>query len=413
LFQKERKFRTEQGEGRRRMAIQTTVRTGLDVLRDQAFQALRGLRIGLVTHPAAVDSRLRHVCELLGEAPGVRLAALFGPEHGLLGETQDLVGVRHGRDPLSGLRVYSLYGDTFDSLRPTAEQLAGLDALVIDLQDVGSRYYTFQGTMLLCLEAASRLKLRTIVLDRPNPLGGDAVEGPALTAGYESFVGLHPIVTRHGMTMGELTRLYKVERGLAAELEVIPCEGWRRDRDFDQTGLPWIMPSPNMPTIETAFVYPGQCLLEGTNLSEGRGTTRPFELGGAPWIDARKLGQRLKEEELPGVVFRLAWFQPTFHKFAGETCGGVQIHVLDRKAFQPVRTGLAVLAALRELSGEHFAWRREPYEFVADRPAIDLLFGSDRERLALEAGRHPRDITRAWEAEEKAFRQRRIPYLLY
>ena len=389
------------------------VRTGLEVLRDQAFAPLRGLAVGLVTHPAAVDADLRPVSELLAEAPGVRLAALFGPEHGFQGDAQDLIGVGDSSDPLSGVRVHSLYGDTFDSLRPTENQLRGLDVLVIDLQDVGSRYYTFQATMLLCLEAAARQRLLVVVLDRPNPLGGEAVEGPALASGYESFVGLHPVATRHGLTIGELARLYQKERGLTVELQVIPCEGWRRATDFGLTGLPWVLPSPNMPTLETAFVYPGQCLLEGTNLSEGRGTTRPFELCGAPGIDARRLARQLQGERWPGVTFRPAWFRPTFHKFAGQTCGGVQLHVHDRKEFRPVRTGLAVLAALRDLAGARFDWRREPYEFVADRPAIDLLFGSDRERRELEAGQPAGEIMQAWEAEEEAFRIRRREFLLY
>jgi uncharacterized protein YbbC (DUF1343 family) len=387
------------------------VRSGLECLAGQGFAPLRGLKVGLVTHPAAVDGRLRHARDLLTEAPGVHLAALFGPEHGLTGEAQDLVGEQGGTD--SGLRVYSLYGDTFDSLKPTAEQLRGLDALVVDLQDVGSRYYTFQATMLFCLEAAARLGIKTVVLDRPNPLGGEEVEGPTLRPGYESFVGIHPVQTRHGLTVGELARLYRAERGLGGELEVVPCEGWRREADFDGTGLPWVLPSPNMPTPDTAFVYPGQCLLEGTNLSEGRGTTRPFELCGGPGVDARQLCRRLQDEGWPGVAFRPAWFRPTFQKHAGRTCGGLQLHVTDREAFRPVRTGLAVLAALRDLASESFAWRREPYEFVADKPAIDLLIGSDRERLALEDGRTPQEICRAWEAEEEAFRQRRRPYLLY
>ena len=389
------------------------VRTGLAVLRDQGFTPLRGLRIGLVTHAAAVDETLHPADDLLSEAPGVHLALLFGPEHGLQGTAQDLVGVPDGRDPNGGVPVVSLYGSTFVSLSPTDEHLRGLDALVIDLQDVGSRYYTFQATMLLCLEAAARHNLLTVVLDRPNPLGGEAVEGPLLQVGYESFVGIHPIVIRHGLTIGELARLYQAERRLSGPLQVIACEGWRREMDFDQTGLPCVLPSPNMPTLETAFVYPGQCLLEGTNLSEGRGTTRPFELCGAPWVDAGAVCARLRAEGLPGVRFRPAWFQPTFQKFAGRTCGGLQLHVTDRAAFQPVRTGLAVLAALRQYAGAHFDWRREPYEFVADRLAIDLLFGSDRERKALEAGQTPREIAQAWEAEEVAFRERRRPYLLY
>jgi uncharacterized protein YbbC (DUF1343 family) len=389
------------------------MRTGLDVLRDQDWRPVRGLRLGLVCHPASVDGRLSHAADLFAAAPGVQLASLFGPEHGFLGQAQDLIGVGDGRDAPSGLPVHSLYGATFASLRPTAEQLRGLDALVIDLQDVGSRYYTFPATMMLCLEAASACGLRAFVLDRPNPLSGEAVEGPALRPGYESFVGLHPLPTRHGLTVGELARLYRAERGLSCDLEVVPCDGWRRDLDFEQTGLPWVLPSPNMPTVDTAFVYPGQCLLEGTNLSEGRGTTRPFELCGAPWIDPRALCRRLDREELPGAHFRPAWFQPTFHKFAGRTCGGVQLHVTDRGDFRPVRTGLALLSALRELSGDHFRWRTEPYEFVADRPAIDLLFGSDRERLGIEAGVPAAELARAWEPVEDAFRRRRQEYLLY
>lgn len=389
------------------------VRSGLECLADQDFAPLRDLSIGLVTHPAAVDGQLRHIRERLEEAPGVHLSALFGPEHGLMGEAQDLIGVAGDTDPNSGLRIHSLYGDTFESLSPTNDQLHGLDALVIDLQDVGSRYYTFQATLLLCLEAAARRGLRVIVLDRPNPLGGEMVEGPLVWKEYESFVGIHSIITRHGMTIGELARLYQAERNLSVDLAVIPCEGWRRELAFDQTGLPWVLPSPNMPTLDTAIVYPGQCLLEGTNLSEGRGTTRPFELCGAPWIDARKLCRRLQDESLPGVCFRPAWFQPTFQKFAGQTCAGVQLHVTDRQAFQPVRTGLAVLAALRELSGDAFAWRQKPYEFVTDRLAIDLLLGSDRERRELEAGIPIGNICRVWEAEEAGFRQRRRPYLIY
>lgn len=395
------------------MPSRARVCTGLALLRAQGFATLRGLRIGLVTHAAAVDEHLCGAIELLAAAPGVRLTTVFGPEHGLFAEAQDLCGVRDGVDPVSGLRVISLYGDTVASLKPKPNQLAGLETLVIDLQDVGSRYYTFQATMLLCLEAASALNLRVVILDRPNPLGGVMIEGPTVQPGFASFVGIHPISTRHGMTLGELARLYHAERGLPGELTVVPCEGWRRDMVFEQTGLPWVLPSPNMPTVDTAWVYPGQCLLEGTNLSEGRGTTRPFELCGAPTVNAARLCRRLADERLPGVVFRPVYFRPTFHKFADQTCGGVQLHVLERASFQPVRTGLAVLAALREDLGDRFDWRREPYEFVADRLAIDLLFGSPRERLALEAGRPPKVIARAWEPEEEAFRQRRQPFLIY
>jgi uncharacterized protein YbbC (DUF1343 family) len=392
---------------------QPRVRTGLDILTAEGFTRFRGQRVGLVVHPASVEGQLRHAVELFAAASGVRLVTVFGPEHGLLGEAQDLIGVGDDRDPLSNVRAVSLYGKSVESLRPTAEQLDGLDVLVIDLQDVGSRYYTFPTTMLFCLEAAAKIGLRCVVLDRPNPIGGDAVEGPTLRPSFESFVGIHPIAIRHGLTVGELARLYKAERRIDVELEIVQCEGLRRDMDWDVTGLPWVLPSPNVPTVDTAFVYPGQCLIEGTNQSEGRGTTRPFELCGGPGIDARQVCQRLGSERLPGVVFRPAWFQPTFQKHAGTRCGGLQLHVTDRSTFRPVRTGLAVLAALREASGERFAWRTEEYEFVRDPIAIDLLFGSERERRALVAGTAWQDIAAAWQAEEAEFRERRTPHLLY
>ena len=390
-------------------------RTGLDVLVDENFQRLRGQRVGLVAHPASVDCRLRHAADLLSAAEGVRLQVVFGPEHGWLGKAQDLEAVAGTEASASqGPRVVSLYGETAASLRPTPEQLAGLDVLVIDLQDVGARYYTFQATMLYCLEAADGLGLRVLVLDRPNPIGGHVVEGPRLVSGFESFIGAHDIAIRHGLTIGELARLYQREKKLNnLSLEIIPCEGWRREMYFEDTGLPWVLPSPNMPTVETAVVYPGQCLLEGTNLSEGRGTTKPFEFCGAPWLDAANLATRMNQERLYGVTFRPAWFQPTFQKHTGRDCGGVQLHVTDRRAFQPVRMGLALLATLRDLSGKDFRWRTETYEFVSDPIAIDLLFGSDRERLALEAGESWRDIANGWVLEERAFQERRQPFLIY
>lgn len=389
------------------------VHTGLDVLVAEDFASLRGLRVGLVVNAASVDASLRHAVDLFAKCPQVRLTALFGPEHGLFGQAQDLIGVPDRRESLYGIPVHSLYGNSFASLKPTPEHLHAIDALVVDVPDIGSRYYTFAATMLLCLEAAGAAGVQTIVLDRPNPLGGVEVEGPALRPGCRSFVGYAAVATRHGLTLGELARLHAHEQALTKHLRVIPCEGWQRSMTFDQTGLPWVIPSPNMPTLETAFVYPGQCLLEGTNLSEGRGTTRPFELCGAPWLDPYHLAGRLREQHLPGVVFRPTYFRPTFHKFAGQPCGGVQIHVTDRETFRPVRTGLSVLAILRELSGEHFAWRREPYELVTDIPAIDLLCGSDRERLGLEAGRSARELAQAWEPEEADFRQQRQQFMMY
>jgi uncharacterized protein YbbC (DUF1343 family) len=360
-----------------------------------------------------VDRRLRHAIDLIAAAAGVTLTTIFGPEHGLFGEAQDLVGVRADRDQRFGHRAVGLYGDAVASLRPTRDQLADIDVLVVDLQDVGSRYYTFQATMLYCLEAAADVGMPVLVLDRPNPLGGLAVEGPTLRPDFESFIGPHPMVIRHGLTVGELARFYRAERSIDVELDVIACEGWRRDMDFEATGLPWVLPSPNIPTVDTAFVYPGQCLLEGTNLSEGRGTTRPFELCGFPGIDAHSVCESLNSARLPGVMFRPAWFQPTFQKHLGRRCGGLQIHVLDRLAFRPVRTGLAVLATLRQAAGEHFAWRTEEYEFVRDPIAVDLLFGSDRERRGLESGHKWRDIATAWRPEESEWGERRAIALMY
>ncbi len=389
------------------MPARQSVYTGLDVLCQQQFEPLRGLRLGLVTHDAAIDRQFRRAATLFRHSPAVQLVRLFGPEHGLTGHAQDLEGVGASDN------VVSLYDGTAESLRPTAEQLQGLDALVIDLVDIGSRYYTFQATMLYCLEAASRAGLLTVILDRPNPLGGESVEGPTIQPGYESFVSVQPIATRHGLTMGELATLYRATLGLSGELRVIRCQGWQRNLYFDETDLPWVLPSPNMPTLDTAIVYPGQCLLEGTNLSEGRGTTRPFEICGAPGLDADAVAAQLQAESLPGVVFRPCTFRPTFQKHTGSVCGGVQLHVTDRLAFQPVRTGLTVLAVLRRVAGEAFRWRTDPYEFISHIPAIDLLFGSSRERLALEAGLSAKEIARSWEAEEEAFCQLRRAFLLY
>jgi uncharacterized protein YbbC (DUF1343 family) len=291
--------------------------------------------------------------------------------------------------------------------------LSGLDALVFDVQDVGARYYTYQATMLFCMEAAAREKLAFFVLDRPNPIGGLAVEGPGLRPGFGSFCGVHNIAVRHGLTVGELAGMYREERGLGLELSVIPCRGWRRGMHQRDTGLPWVFPSPNMPTPETAIVYPGMCLLEGTNLSEGRGTTRPFELFGAPWLDAGRLMETLVSERLPGVRFRPASFVPAWDKHAGVRCHGLEFFVVDREAFRPFRTGVACVAAARAQDPEKFQWRTEPYEFVEHVPAFDLLCGSARERNALERGREWRDLTAAWGREERAFAKRRIRHLLY
>ena len=389
------------------------VASGLDVLAGERFAPLRGLAVGLVCNPTSVDRRLRHAADLFHEARSVRLAALFGPEHGVRGDTQYMAAVGNERDRRTGVRVHSLYGNRVESLRPTNRALRGLDALVFDIQDVGARYYTYQATMLYCMEAAARAKLTFIVLDRPNPIGGLPVEGPALRPGFGSFCGVHDVAVRHGLTVGELAGLYREERGLELALTVVPCRGWRRRMFQRDTGLPWIFPSPNMPTPETALVYPGMCLLEGTNVSEGRGTTRPFELFGAPWLDAGRLAEALGASQLPGVRFRPASFVPTWDKHAGVRCHGVEVVIDDRDAFRPFRTGIACVAAARAQDPRHFRWRTDPYEFVEHVPAFDLLCGSAREREALEHGRGWRDLAAEWEREERIFRKRRSGHLRY
>ncbi len=389
------------------------VATGLDLLVGRRFAPIRGLSVGLICNRTAVDRRLRHAADLLHEAEGVRLAALFGPEHGIRGDIQYMAAVTGGRDRKTGVPVHSLYGNTADSLRPDPRTLRGLDALLFDIQDVGARYYTYPSTMLFCMEAASRAGIGFFVLDRPNPIGGLAVEGPALRPGFESFCGVHDVAVRHGLTVGELARLFREERGIDVALTVIPCRGWRRRMHARDTGLPWIFPSPNMPTPETALVYPGMCLLEGTNLSEGRGTAKPFELFGAPWLSGDLLAEALFAERLPGVGFRPASFVPTWDKHAGTRCGGVEMIVTDRERFRPFRTGIACAAAARAQAPRRFRWRTEPYEFVEGIPAFDLLCGSDRERRAIEAGRERRDLAPEWSREERAFEQRRSRHLLY
>ncbi len=393
--------------------LSPVVQTGLDVLVRDGLDVLRGLRVGLVANPASVDSQLRHAADLFAQAPHIRLAALFGPEHGFGGEAQDLVSVGDAIHPHYRCPVHSLYGESSDSLRPPPEALRGLDVLVVDLPDIGSRYYTFQATTLYCIEAAAECDLPVVLLDRPNPLNGITIEGPGIQSGFESFVGPHSIPVRHSLTLGELAKLYVAERELKVALHVVSCEGWRRDLYFDETFLPWVMPSPNMPTLDAALVYPGQCLLEGTNVSEGRGTTRPFEICGAPWISAASLADRLAEMAIPGVLFRPLEFQPMFHKFAGQRCNGVQLHVADRAAFRPIRTSVALLTAIRAEAPQQFRWRTEPYEFVDDRPAIDLLFGGQRERLAIQAGLSMGDITHSWAEDEMAFKARCEPFRIY
>jgi uncharacterized protein YbbC (DUF1343 family) len=371
---------------------------------------VRGLRLGLVANSASITSSLAPAWRALGRLKGVRLTALFGPEHGLTAGAQDLVEVGHARDRETGLPVYSLYGDT---RIPIPEMLKGLDGVVVDLPDVGSRYYTYIYTMLHVLEACSRDAKRVIVLDRPNPLGGRVVDGNVLDPEYRSFVGMHPLAVRHGMTVGELATMFRAERGLDVDLRVVRMRGWRRQMHYEDTGLPWVLPSPNMPTPDTAFVYPGGCLIEGTNLSEGRGTTRPFELVGAPWLDARALVRALEKERLSGVGFRAAAFTPTFHKHAERLCHGVQVHVSDRGRFRAFLTYLLLIHHARRQDPERFAWREPPYEYEHVKPPIDILTGTDQIRKAIDAGLSPKRLARGWDKERAAFRRRRQRHLLY
>ncbi len=387
------------------------IKCGLDVLVDSGFDLLRDRRLGLLAHAASVNGELVHALDLFLGA-GLDLRLLMGPEHGLSGGSQDMQAVEH--QLMQDIPVVSLYGDTLEDLSPREEQLAEIDVLVVDLQDVGSRYYTFAASMLYCMRVCALAGVAVIVLDRPNPLGGAILEGPLLGEGFHSFVGEFPVPVRHGLTIGEMARL--ASRQMDIELTVVEMKGWRREMWFDQTGLMWVMPSPNMPGLDTATVYPGACLVEATNVSEGRGSTRPFELIGAPWIDARRLCRIMTEHSDScgaGVRFRPVTFRPTFQKHKGENCHGIQVHLTDRRLFWPFRFGLELLRALREIGADEFSWRTEPYEFVSDRPAIDLLCGTNEVRLALESGADCGDLWRHLQRQADAFRQARAEILMY
>ena len=344
-------------------------------------EKLRGAKIGALLHPASVSSKLEHTSTVLERSNGTlfQLRAFFGPQHGFLGQTQDnMVEWRSYSHPRLGIPVYSLYGDKRE---PASEMLEGLQVLLIDLQDVGARYYTFIWTLYLAMRACERAGITVVVLDRPNPINGVTVEGPTLDPDYRSFVGLHPLPVRHGRTIGELAQQFQREVFPECALEVLPMQDWDREMWFDETGLPWVMPSPNMPTLDTAAVYPGMCLLEGTNISEGRGTTRPFEIFGAPFIEAEKFCAELNKRGLPGVFFRECYFQPTFQKFAGELCGGAQLHLLDRHAFRPFETGVTVIGHIRNAYPNKFAWKQPPYEYEEKRLPIEVLIGGPVDSL--------------------------------
>jgi len=385
---------------------------GLERISQAWPKRLRGCNAGLVAHPASVDTGLAHATGVLGGGGPFRLTAIFGPQHGIRGETQDNMVEWEGfRDKTLGIPVFSLYGKT---RKPDASMLGNLDVMVIDLQDVGARYYTFIWTMALIMEACAEQGKAVAVLDRPNPLGGLLTEGPMLDPRFRSFVGLQRLPVRHGMTIGEIALYLRQLCNPRLELHVIRMKGWRRRMWFDQTGLPWVMPSPNMPTLDTATVYPGMCLLEGTNLSEGRGTTRPFEIFGAPFVDPDLLAGHLNRLRLAGVFFRPLHFLPTFQKHSGRLCGGCQIHVTDKELFRPFRTAAAVIKSIRELYPGHFRWNKPPYEYERRLLPIDILAGSDRFRKEIEAGIPLKEMSSRWRDENSRFdKNTRGSFLLY
>ncbi len=386
------------------------ISTGCDLLLERSAE-LAGRRWGLLAHGASVDARRRPLHLALAASSSGPPMALFGPEHGYYGVEQDMVASADERDPWTGAPIRSLYGADEGSLRPSAEAFDSLDLLLIDLQDVGSRYYTYAATAVWAAEEALAAGVEVWLLDRPNPLGGEEVEGDLPRPGFESFVGAFRTPVRHGLTLGELVRLEAERRGWGEGLRVWPLRGWRRSMLWPETGRPWLAPSPNMPSFLTALVYPGLCLLEATEISEGRGTTRPFLLLGEPRIDPPSLARRLRD--LPGLSAVPTYFRTQFQKHAGALCGGVELLVDDAAVLEPYRCGVEILVALRAELGARFAWREAPYEFVSDRPAIDLLSGGTELRLALEADTSVAEWVASWGADEAEFRAERRQILLY
>ncbi len=380
----------------------TTV-TGLENLIDAPPGWLKDRRLGLVSNPASVGPDLAHARELIEKALPGRLAALYSPQHGFFAEKQDnMIESDDMVDPLTGLPVFSLYGAT---RIPTEKMLAPVDVLIIDLQDVGTRVYTFMYTLSYCLEAAKRFGKQVVVLDRPNPIGGVLTEGNVLTGEYASFVGRYPIPMRHGLTMGELAKLFNTAFGIGADLTVIPLTHWKRAMHYEDTGLPWVAPSPNLPTPSSAMVYPGQVLWEGTNVSEGRGTTQPFELFGAPFLDPEKLLADFTAANLSGVRLRPAPFEPTSGKWANSTCAGFQLHVTDRERFRPYRASLTLLTSIIRHHREQFAWKQPPYEYEQVKLPIDLILGACALREAIEKGEPLERLEKAWEPGLNDYRQ--------
>jgi len=388
------------------------IKTGLDIVEKHWPRNLQGDRVGLLVNQASVNKNLEHAADIFFRSKKFILKTLFGPQHGIHGETQDNMVEWEGfMDKQTNLPVHSLYGKT---RKPKPSMLKDIDVMVIDMQDVGSRYYTFIWTMALCMEACLEQGKSIVILDRPNPITGVLTEGAVLNMAYASFVGLYPLPIRHSMSIGEIGNYLKNEFFPSLDFYIIPMEGWKRAMWFDMTNLPWVMPSPNMPTLNTAIVYPGMCLLEGTNLSEGRGTTRPFEIFGAPFIEPAALVNKLKEFKLPSVIFRAMYFQPTFQKHAGKLCGGAQIHVIDRNKFKPFKTTVAIIKAVHDLYPEQFKWKQPPYEYETQKLPIDILAGTDRLRQDIEKGELLKYMEDWWETQCLEFNEKiRGKYLIY
>lgn len=387
------------------------VQVGLEVLLEDVPQIVRGARVGLICNQSSVSHAFEHAADLMHEHPAFKLTALFGPQHGIRGDVQDnMIETEHGMDRKTGLPVHSLYSETRE---PTAEMLNEVDVLVFDMQDVGCRIYTFVYTLANCMRIAGQLGKTVVVCDRPNPINGIDVSGNILEPEYASFVGLFPLPTRHGLTMGELAQMFRDRFNAQCDLQVIPMNGWKREFWFDDTDAPWVMPSPNMPTLDTATVFPGTVHFEGTQLSEGRGTTKPFELVGAPYIDPDAYADALTKLALPGVIFRSCAFQPTFQKHAKVTCGGVQIHVTDRDRFDSVLTGVAMAKVAHDMYPDEFRWKEPPYEYVFDKNPFDVIAGTNKIREAFEQGTDLDTIKHGWQVPLAEFRKTRAQYLLY
>ena len=384
-----------------------TIKLGLEVLLESQLHLVAGKRVGLVACPSSVDRHLRSSVELLHEHSAVNLVALFGPEHGIRGDAQAGAKVESSVDPLTQLPVHSLYGK---SQRPAPDMMHGLDAIIIDLQDGGVRFYTFVATAFYVMQAAREAGISMIILDRPAPINGNSVEGPVLNPDYVSFVGPAPLPIRYGLSIGELTRL-RNERDIHCDLTVVPLQDWSRQKWYDETGLPFVPSSPNLPTLDAMTLYPGTCLIEGTNLSEGRGTTRPFEYIGAPWIEAESLAAKLNRLDLAGALFRPVYFVPTFSKHQGELCAGAHIYVTDRERFQPVAAMLRVLQTLKRSYSDRFRWRK-PWIPGRQRP-IDLLWGSDSLRGHIDADLPVDELIASWQPALQQFERLRRDYMLY